>query len=95
MEQRAIFLRISISRGQPVLAKFTIHTKIIFARYFSTREREIAPTHTLVNVLFPSTFITPYRRNNILSLVLFNLCTQDIMYHIKFVEQPVRQHKKS
>jgi hypothetical protein len=42
MEQRAIFLMISTSRGQPVLAEFTIHTKIIFARYFSTRET--APT---------------------------------------------------
>lgn len=50
---------ISISRGQPVLAEFTIHTKIIFTRYFSTRKT--APTHTFVSVLFQSTFITPYR----------------------------------
>jgi len=37
MEKKAILLMISISRGQSVLAEFTIHTKIIFARYFSTR----------------------------------------------------------
>jgi len=48
MEQRAISLMISISRGQPVSAAFTIHTKIIFARYFSTRET--APTHTFVSL---------------------------------------------
>lgn len=76
-----------------MLAEFTIHTKIIFARYFSTRET--AHTHTFVSVQFQSTFITPYTRNNILSPVLYNLCTQDIMCPIKFVQQSVRQHKKS